>query len=74
MAMSRGRPKKQKSSSTDRAIGFRVPAALYARFQAVAAALGLDVSSLMRMVLIENLSQYERRVGQLGELPNDGQL
>lgn len=48
-------------------VNFRAPADLYSRLKAVAGSLGLDVSNLVRMVLYENLSQYERRASQLRE-------
>lgn len=51
--------------SAGRPINFRAPSDLAARLDFVAEALGLDVSNLVRMVLYENLSTYERRARQL---------
>ena len=48
-----------------RPITFRAPQDLAPRLDAVALGLGLDVSNLVRMVLYENLEQYEERVSRL---------
>jgi len=48
-----------------RAINFRAGADLAERLDYVAGALGLDVSNLVRMVLKENLPQYEERARRI---------
>lgn len=48
-----------------RQINFRAPDDLTARLDAVAEALALDVSSLVRMVLAEHLSKYEHRADEV---------
>lgn len=47
--------------SGGRPINFRAPPDLATRLDFVAEKLGLDVSNLVRMILYENLAQYERR-------------
>ncbi len=49
------------SPSDGKAINFRAPKRLAERLEHVADALGLDVSNLIRMVLSENLAEYEQR-------------
>lgn len=51
--------------SEGKQINFRAPNDLSERLDAVASGLGLDVSNLVRMVLYENLDQYEERVARL---------
>jgi CBS-domain-containing membrane protein len=66
-----GMPRKQtgkdaaRSESGTRQFNFRASDALSARLEAVAEALGLDHSNLVRMIILENLPAYERRVEQL---------
>lgn len=48
-----------------RQINFRAPPDLVQRLETVAEALALDVSSLIRMVLAENLARYERRADEV---------
>lgn len=48
--------------ATYKQLGLRVSEDMNARLEDTAAGLGLDVSSLIRMVLTENLPRYERRV------------
>ncbi len=48
-------------------MNFRAPMPLYERLENVSVALGLDVSNLVRMIILENLHAYERRVEQIPE-------
>ena len=57
--------KKADRPSEGKQINFRAPPDLAERLEAVAEALGLDVSNLVRMVLKENLREYERRAKQV---------
>lgn len=52
-------------SSAGKQVSLRMPQSLNQRLEAVAEALGLDVSGLVRMVLSENLAPYERRAEQI---------
>jgi hypothetical protein len=52
-------------SSAGKQVSLRMPQSLNQRLEAVADALGVDVSNLVRMVLSENLAPYERRAEQI---------
>jgi len=64
--------KKQAKSPTDQGVppvshqmNIRVPDGLYVRIEETAAALGLDATNFLRMVIKENLAQYEQRAEQI---------
>lgn len=60
-----GRKKRDKSDpSGGKQVNFRTPDALYARLEAVAEALGLDIANLVRLIINENLKSYEQRAEQ----------
>ena len=59
--MARKKATEKPSDDGGRAINFRASADLAGRLDRIADALGLDVSNLVRMVLKENLQQYEER-------------
>lgn len=61
----KGAKDKQAQPSEGRPINFRSPPDLSARLDYVAKRLGLDVSNLIRMILYENLAQYEERAKQI---------
>lgn len=66
--MARKRPKPLGPPSEEREggqVNFRANAELWRRLQDVAAALGLDIANLSRMVILENLHRYEARVAEL---------
>jgi len=48
-------------------MNIRVPDDLRARIESTAAVLGLDATNFVRMVLNENLAQYEQRAEQIRE-------
>lgn len=55
----------QKRKAGDKQVAVRMPDPLIGRVEDTALGLGLDSSSLIRMVLVENLPRYERRVDRL---------
>jgi hypothetical protein len=52
-------------------ISFRTPKPMQARVARVAAALGMDMTSLVNMLLAEHLPGYERRAEQAREMPEE---
>lgn len=48
-------------------IAFRAPVDLVERVDKVSKQLGLDTSNFMRMLLVEQLSEYERRARKIRE-------
>lgn len=58
--MPRKRPRDEQPSA-GKQISFRAPPDLERRLEYVAKWLGLDGSNLVRMILVENIAQYERR-------------
>jgi len=46
-------------------MNIRIPDDLYGRIEKTAAALGLDETNLVRMILNENLASYEHRADQI---------
>lgn len=63
--MAKKKPTDGQQSDAGRAVSFRATPDLAVRLDAVAEGLGLDVSNLVRMVLNENLAEYEERVEQI---------
>jgi hypothetical protein len=56
---------KSRQAGGGKQVNFRSSSELQARLDRTAEALGLDVSSLIRLVLVENLHQYEARAEQV---------
>lgn len=56
------RKRKDDNDDGDKTIAFRAAPDLARRLKSVADGLSLDLSNLVRMILIENLRPYERRV------------
>lgn len=54
-----------RSPEATKQIAFRVPASLAVRLERTAARLGLDASNFMRMVLLEHMTEYERRADRI---------
>jgi predicted HicB family RNase H-like nuclease len=52
-------------SSIGKQFNFRAPTELQERLEATALALGLDISALVRLVLMENLHTYEQRAEEV---------
>jgi hypothetical protein len=65
-------PSKRRPAETAKQLGIRVSDGLLVRLESTASGLGLDVSSLIRMVLMENLPRYERRVAQIHDEESAG--
>lgn len=65
--------KERKPKSSRKQFGVRLERADVTRVADTAKGLGLDETSFLRMVILENLPRYERRVAQLreGNLPAD---
>jgi hypothetical protein len=55
-------PRKKRKPGATKQLNVRVPADLAERLEDTAEALGTDLSSLIRMVLVEHLGEYEERV------------
>ena len=55
----------KRKPATTRQVNFRFSEDLIARLEAVADTLDLDVSSLVRLVLAEHLSEYEKRADEV---------
>lgn len=49
----------------DKQVTFRLKAELHERLESTAEALGLEVSSLLRHMLMEHLPQYEERAEEI---------
>lgn len=62
-----GRSKANKSSpgSGGHQVAFRAPADLYAELDDISGTLGLDMSNLVRMILIENLHVYRAKADEV---------
>lgn len=58
-------PDKASPPTVSKQVNFRATGDLLPRLEDTAEGLGLDVSNLVRMILNENLSAYERRVEQI---------
>lgn len=58
-------PDKPGKPNTGRQVNFRATDDFYGRLERVAGILGVDLSNLVRMILHENLPQYERRASQI---------
>lgn len=58
LAVAKGREPKK---AEDKQVSFRIPPALYGRVEAAAEGLQLDVSSLLRMMIRQNLPTYEQQ-------------
>jgi hypothetical protein len=62
-----GMAKPSKEASEElKSLGFRCPEVLAERRHATARGLALDLSQLLRMMIVEHLPEYERRVEQAG--------
>jgi len=59
------RPQQEAEGGGSKNINFRCPGDVFARLGATAKALGLDVSNLVRMLIIENLGRYEDRIREI---------
>lgn len=68
-----GRKKTPKDEGEAKQYNFKLDAAMSARVDAVAEALGLDGANLLRMVLRENIAKYERRADAIrqGRVPEE---
>lgn len=55
-------PAPASTGTTGKQVNFRASEELYARLEALSSGLGLDISNLVRMVLMENLHAYEARL------------
>lgn len=53
--------KKKQDAVSTRQVNFRASPELLSRLETAALGLGLDVSNFVRMVLLENLTAYEKR-------------
>lgn len=58
---------KDRKKSEDKQVTFRLSGELHARLEAAAGGMELDISSLLRLLIRENLPTYERRAKDIEE-------
>lgn len=66
------RKKGEKSATGTIQIGFRAPVTLHDRIEKAAERLGLDISGLLRMMILEQLPTYEERGERIHGSTNGG--